>query len=337
MSEQVEQSNELAVIPQANVMTVFTTAGSLDPILAKIAEEVRAAKFDPYDAKDRKAIASLAFKVAKTKTYIDGLGKKLNDELKGIPKKVDQSRKQAWDFLEALQKEARKPLDDWEAEQARIAEENRLRIESEAAAKQLEADHELGLLMNDEFDRELEAKLAHEKAEAERIEKERIAREEAIAAEASRKAKEQAEAEAKRREDEAKALAEKQLREQREAAERAEREAKELAEKKLREQKEATERAERQAREAEEAKERERLASIEREKQAVERERQRQESERLAAEEESRKREANKKHCAAINNQAMQALVDNGFEQELAKSIIVLIAKGEIPNVSIRY
>lgn len=313
MNQQVEQSTDLLVIQPANVMTVFTTAGSLDPILAKIAEEVRSAKFDPHDAKDRKAIASLAYKVAKTKTYIDGLGKTLNDELKEIPKKVDASRKQAWDFLEALQKEARKPLDDWEAEQARIAEENRLRIEAEESAKKLEADHELALLMNADFDRELEARRIAAEEESKRLEDERIERERLIALQAAENAKRESEEKADR-----------ELKAAEAEALRKEQEAKRIADDLLRQQQEATVMAERQAAILRSTMEREAREAKEREAQAVERERQRIENERLQEEEEERKREANKKHCATINNAAMNDFIKAGYTGEVAKAIVVL-------------
>ncbi|OCS62006.1 hypothetical protein BBZ50_02590 [Escherichia coli] len=47
---------------------------------------------DITTAKGRKEIASLAYKVAQTKTYLDGLGKDLVAELKEIPKLIDANR-----------------------------------------------------------------------------------------------------------------------------------------------------------------------------------------------------------------------------------------------------
>ncbi|EGT6367902.1 cell envelope biogenesis protein TolA, partial [Escherichia coli] len=48
---------------------------------------------DITTAKGRKEIAYLAYKVAQTKTYLDGLGKDLVAELKEIPKLIDANRK----------------------------------------------------------------------------------------------------------------------------------------------------------------------------------------------------------------------------------------------------
>ena len=48
-------------------------------------------------------------------------------------------------------------------------------------------------------------------------------------------------------------------------------------------------------------------------------------------------RESNKIHLAKINNGILDALVDNGIEQEAAKTVIRLAAKGLLPNLTINY
>lgn len=48
-------------------------------------------------------------------------------------------------------------------------------------------------------------------------------------------------------------------------------------------------------------------------------------------------RESNKAHLAKINNGILDALVDNGIEQEVAKTVIRLAAKGLLPNLTINY
>jgi hypothetical protein len=59
---------------------------------------------------------------------------------------------------------------------------------------------------------------------------------------------------------------------------------------------------------------------------------------------ESEKLAANRKHCAKINNEAMQNLnliILEGMKQNdapnIGKKIIEAIAKGEVPHVSIEY
>lgn len=48
-------------------------------------------------------------------------------------------------------------------------------------------------------------------------------------------------------------------------------------------------------------------------------------------------READKKHKASIHNETLAALVKYGCKEDGAKALIIAIAKGEIPHVSIKY
>jgi len=60
---------------------------------------------------------------------------------------------------------------------------------------------------------------------------------------------------------------------------------------------------------------------------------------KLDEQEAARNREANKKHNAMINNEAVSSLLTNcpSLDQVLAKEIVIAIAKGLIDNVSIKY
>jgi colicin import membrane protein len=171
-------------------MTVFTEANAIDPILANIAKQAKSIVYDVATAQGRKEIASTAYKVAQAKTYLDGLGKDLVDEMKELPKKVDASRKAMRDFLDNLKDEIRLPLTQWEEEQERIEAEKKAAIEAETLRVKVEADHELALLMNAEHDRQIEA-------QKQAIEQARIEREANIAKEAEQRAKAEAEAKAK--------------------------------------------------------------------------------------------------------------------------------------------
>jgi colicin import membrane protein len=182
--------SELVVLEKQNVMTVFTEANAIDPILANIAKQAKSIVYDVATAQGRKEIASTAYKVAQAKTYLDGLGKDLVDEMKELPKKVDASRKAMRDFLDNLKDEIRLPLTQWEEEQERIEAEKKAAIEAETLRVKVEADHELALLMNAEHDRQIEA-------QKQAIEQARIEREANIAKEAKQRAKAEAEAKAK--------------------------------------------------------------------------------------------------------------------------------------------
>lgn len=312
-------ANELVVIEQATALDLFTAPEKVNQMLEHIkslAEEERKELDSDFSvAKNRKAFASLAYKVAQTKTYIDKEGKAVVDKLKELPKKVDASRKLFRDELDALSTEIRKPLTEWE-------EQEKAREEAEALKKQIELDHEEALQMNELFDLR--------KAEEER---QRIAREE----EMKRQAAEQARLEAERKARQEIEAAAKREREAKEAAERAEREKQEAIQRAEQAAKEAKEKAERDAKEAQERAEREKQLAIEAERKKA----QEAEQARLAEEERKRqeeaKRQADKEHRRKYNQETLQALVSNGFDEKLATEFIKLVASNKIPHMTMNY
>jgi hypothetical protein len=111
-------SNELIAIEKLNALDVFQNNG-LEPVLNQIAERARTIVYDLDTDKGRKEIASMAYAVARSKTAIDDIGKDLVADWKEKAKKVDNERKRARDFLDALKDEIRQPLTQWEG---RVAE-----------------------------------------------------------------------------------------------------------------------------------------------------------------------------------------------------------------------
>ena len=333
----MSEITDLVVIEKKNAMAVFTNNDQLDPLIEAIEKEARSLVPDVTTKKGRDAIASMAHKVARSKTYIDNAGKDLVAELKALPKQIDENRRIVRERLDALKDEVRRPLTEWEEEQARIAaekaaEEELQRIEAEQKAalealiKQVEVDHEMALLMNDAFDREQ----AEKKAEAER---QRIAREEEIARQAEEKAKREAE-EKHRAEMEASARREA---EERAAKERAERERIEAQQRAEREQREAAERAEREKQAAVEAERRKAQEEADRiRREAEQREQARLAEEKRKAEEEAR-RAADVEHRRGINTAAVQALINQGIPHEWAKACIIAVALGKVPATTIKY
>src|SRR5690606_38626522 len=92
------------------------------PVLQQIKALVEPQVFDVNTPQGRADIASLAYKVARTQTYLDNIGKDLVAEYKELPKRIDASRKHIRDELDALKDSVRAPLDEWEAqEKERIA------------------------------------------------------------------------------------------------------------------------------------------------------------------------------------------------------------------------
>lgn len=317
---------DLVVIEKKNAMAVFTNNDQLDPLIEAIEKEARSLVPDVTTKKGRDAIASMARKVARSKTYIDNAGKDLVAELKALPKQIDESRRVVRERLDALKDEVRRPLTEWEAEQERIkAEEAMNALHAEALAMneefdrqlaaRIESDHEMALLMNDAFDREQ----ADKAAEAER---QRIAHEEEIKRLAAAAAAREVEQRAQREREEA-AHREAVLKAQAEQAERDRIAAEQKAE------------ADKQAAiEAERRKAQEEADRIRRE--AEQREQARLAEEKRKAEEESR-RAADVEHRRGINTAAVQALIDHGIPYEWAKACIIAVALGKVPATTIKY
>ncbi|EPM1802358.1 TPA: hypothetical protein OMI73_000535 [Klebsiella pneumoniae] len=318
---------DLVVIEKKNAMAVFTNNDQLDPLIEAIEKEARSLVPDVTTKKGRDAIASMAHKVARSKTYIDNAGKDLVAELKALPKQIDESRRVVRERLDALKDEVRRPLTEWEAEQERIKSEEamnalhaealemNIKFDQELAAK-FEADHEMALLMNDAFDREQ----ADKAAEAER---QRIAHEEEIKRQAEEKAKREAAEQAQReidaaaaREREAILAKERAEREQREAAERAEREKQAAVEAERRKAQEEADRIRREAEQREQA----RLAE-----------------EKRKADEQAR-READVKHRKAVGTEIVKALLANtSITRDQAIEVLTAVKDGRIPHTGISY
>lgn len=323
----MSEVTDLVVIEKSNAMAIFTSKEQLDPLLEKIETEARSLVPDVSTRKGRDAIASMAHKVARSKTYIDNAGKDLVAELKALPKQIDESRRIVRERLDALKDEVRRPLTEWEAEQERIkaeeamnathaeALEMNIKFDQELAAK-FEADHEMALLMNDKFDRDREEqrRLAEQ---AQRERDERLKQEAAEQARRDAEAKHKAEIEASaRREAEEKARAELAERQRIEAEQRAARE-KQEAEARAECEKAAAVEAERlKAKQAEEA----RLA----------------EQKRIA--DEQAKREADVKHRKAIGSDIVKSLTENSsITREQAIEVLTALMNGLVPHTNINY
>lgn len=105
--------NQLALIESMTPAQIYES-GKIDDILTKIKEEARSEKLDISTPQGRKEIASLAHKVARSKTFLDGLGQKLGEEHREALNRINAERKKVKDDLDALKEEIRKPLTEWE-------------------------------------------------------------------------------------------------------------------------------------------------------------------------------------------------------------------------------
>ena len=224
--------NQLVVLEQLKPLEIFTPEGT-DDILARLRKEAKSHVLDISTSEGRDQIRSLAYKVAKSKTYLDEMGKELVAEQKERIKLVDAERKRIRDSLDDLKDEIRAPLTEWENREAErvkshetallgfntataFAGSNPPSAEVQSRIDGLEALHARDwqeFAKRAEFARDAareqlngvlaaSQKYEHEQAELERLrredaERKQRERDEQIKAEAAAKAKAEAEAEAK--------------------------------------------------------------------------------------------------------------------------------------------
>ncbi|MFT2166383.1 hypothetical protein ACMV58_21650 [Citrobacter freundii] len=323
----MSEVTDLVVIEKQNAMAVFTTKEQLDPIIEAIEKEARSLVPDVSTRKGRDAIASMAHKVARSKTYIDNAGKDLVAELKALPKQIDESRRIVRERLDALKDEVRLPLTEWEAEQERIKAEDamkalhaealemNIKFDQELAAK-FEADHEMALLMNKDFDRDRE----EQRRLAEQAQRERDERLKQEAAEQAR------------RDAEAKHKAEIEAAARREAEEKARAEAAE------RQRLETEQRAAREKQEAEARAEREKAAAVEAERLKAKQAEEARMAEQKRIADEQAKREADVKHRKTVGTNIVNALTSHtSLTREQAIEVLTALKDDLIPCAKIHY
>ncbi|KHE13772.1 hypothetical protein OI71_17985 [Aeromonas hydrophila] len=362
MTAQAKTDNsqaQLVVIEPTTAVALFTEGQGMAELLADIRQKATSLVPDITTAKGRKEIASVAHAVARTKTYLDGLGKEQTDKFKEIPKRIDANRKQIRDTLDTLKDEVRAPLTQYEAaEEARVAAlQDRLTMlkdlgdsgAHEFAAADLQTmlqeieqtaldDTWQELLPQATVAKELAAKrlgealaarLKYEAEQAEleqlrqkQAEQERINRERLIA--------EQAAEQARREEEDRQRL-------EREAAQHREQEAQRQAraarerEEQARRDAEAAELARQQA-EANAARQAEEAANL-----AAKQERQRIEQEQARRQQEDERRAADMEHRRTIDNAILMDLMGLGIEEDRAINLIKHIASNKIEHLTISY
>lgn len=336
-------SDIIVSVAKADAMTVFTTAGEIDQYLDIIRAEIDKFIPDVTTTSGRKAIGSIAHRVARTKVALDNVGKELAAEVKRLPNQIDATRKHIRDTLENWKDEVRKPLTDWEtAEEAR----------KQAHEKAISAIHELAAFVDVEPTVDLiNARLAAIDPALDR-EWEEFSEGAEVAAstarrilKATREAAEQRDAQRAEIERLRKEAAERAQRDRDEAAKRAaEESARAKVAEQLRKAEEervraivAAEQANRDRVAAAEQAERDRVAAVEAERKRLDAEA---EAKRIAdarTKAEAEKRAADREHRRAVNRAAADELVRCGVDEATARAVIEVIAKGMIPRVTINY
>lgn len=338
----VDGDNSIIPLKQVVPERLFAPGG-LDYILVRLATEARSLIPDVSTKKSRSEIASVAAKVARSKTYLDGIGKEYVADLKKASNAVDAERKKMRDFLDGLKDEIRAPLTVWESSEA-----DRIRnLETAIASIEGWADIDFegqpdkikGLIARvmdiviDESWQEFQSQAALAKDRALRRLQDALRRAEAYeeekrkAAELARQAQAEreqriAEESAQRARQEAEERAE---RERVEAQARADKEAKEIAMQALRQQQEAEarHRAELEA-------ERRKVIEEQKNRDAEEQARQ---AEFMAIEQ----RAKDHAHREEIHNEMACAFELCGIESEQARKIVSFIVDGYIPHIDVKY
>lgn len=356
MATELKLSTDLIELVQPNALDTFIDREKVDAIIAMVAEKANAALqnlkdvglYDASTEEGRAAIKALAFKVTKSKTALEGIGKGLAAEAKELPKKIDAGRGRFDEELVKLAKQIRAPVTEWETKDEDRKLKHLAKIEGlKGYVAGIETDQETirGLLAaaeavvvgpeNEEF--EDGYRLAKENAVsglatalAARI-KFDADQVELAALREKQKLADDAEVERLRLQ----GIREREQVVAQEATDKANREA--LAahntqlERVQRESQAAADLAARLAQEAE-RKSNDELAAI--------KERQRQEAEAKAADEaETKRREASTLNRKKIGGQAAAALMlkVEGLTEEMALSVVRAIAKGEIPHLKVEW
>lgn len=371
------------VVDQARV--ILLDAKRFDQFYDKVKGETDAHVADVSTPAGRAALKSLAFRVTKTHTTLKAASLELTEGWRSQVAAVNAARGPMIERLTALAAEVRKPLTDWEdAEAARVAANAATLAEMRAAAAVSPEDTSATVTTRGReiYARTFEAPqwLPSEADEAETVKdatvaalvaaRNRLAKDEADAAELEILRKEKAERderdriEAEKREEEARVAREAEEARQREAdrveAERVRVENERLAEERRAEdERQRVARASEQAAQAErdrlqaehdeamrverEAREKvEREAQEERDRIAEERlvaeaERQRIANEQAAQAAEDARLAKNRAHVGAIMRAAKEAIMTTGVSEEHAKAIVVAIKAGLVPAVSISF
>ena len=112
----------LIVAEKLDIAVVFSETG-MTKLLKEIETKAMAHVPDIDSEQGRKDIVSMAYKVTRSKTLIDDLGKGVVSDWKKKAKAIDGHRKIARNFLDNLKDQVRQPLADWETKQITIEKE----------------------------------------------------------------------------------------------------------------------------------------------------------------------------------------------------------------------
>lgn len=328
MSAKAKKTNEAAATPTEGTGTELLSLEALKPeevfkgegvkgLLETVKKQI-VFKHEPDTEEGREERRSLAYKIARTKTGVDNMGKDYVAKIKAVASVIDEKRRDWRQEMESLQDEVRRPLTEYEEkEKARIAGHqdsiqkmrDLMNFDYEPGSADIEARieevTEIGGRNYEEFAAQadtvkentlgrLSEKLAHAiKVEEQAKELEDLRKKQTEQAEKDRIAEAERQAEARAKE---KAQADIDAANQRAA----------------------------------DAEKRAAQATADAEAEA--------EKKRNAEAEEEKRRAADKEHKRGVNKKILDALVDECMITEsAAKAVITAIVSGKVPNTKITY
>lgn len=109
----------LIQIEEKPLALALQTGEGLDDMISQAREVVYKFDHNIETSNGRKATASLAYRVARLKGKMDDVGKSMVSDIKKQVGVIDGNRRKIRLCLDELKAEARKPLDDWEASEAK--------------------------------------------------------------------------------------------------------------------------------------------------------------------------------------------------------------------------
>ena len=325
--------NELITVEKQNIPQTFE-AGGTDALVQMVKDHVKDLVSDTSTLKGRKEIASMAAKVAKSKTYLDGVGKDYVAELKAKPKAVDAERKRMRDTLDELKETVRKPLTEWEEAENKRVMRHEANLEEMKGAGEKARDFWMDVPLQVMVDRFEEIDNQEIGGSWEEYISDAVKTKEASLTMLSEAIGKRQDYEAEQAElEELRQLKAQQERKDRDEALRREGEEKSRrdAEADVAAGIAAKENAERRQKEAEER-------SVREAEHAVQRERDRIEAEQNAEKEREATRERNTQHRGKVHTAAKEALMKElGITEIQAREIINVIKTGRIPYIEINY
>lgn len=339
----MEQKNALEIVPTLTA-AVFQE-NSIPGLIERVRRDALALVPDASSEKGRKEVKSLAYKIARSKTALDDLGKEYVSGIKAQAKSIDEQRKLWRDAMDELKAEVMKPVTEYEeAETARVnaikariaaiqdlgkayAEDGRPLSSTEL---QRQSDRLAEIAVDDSFE-ELKTEADAAWAQSFRTLAANIKQRQELEEQQAREEEQRKAAEEKVRQER-----EEQIR--KEAAEQARREAEEKAKAEAERHEREKRQAEEEARRRQEQHEREKREAHERAERAARQERERIEQEKMREEMEAAKRQADREHAGAIHREIVENLMDRcNLSEAQGRSVVQAIVKGAINHVTITY